>query len=162
MHTDLPFLVAAAGHPSLDDAIVRFCDALRAESRWFGPRGAGSRKPSPSLIRRLASTQPGLCLAAVIDGDVIGLARIDAAAPSGPELLVAVAGRWRGRGVALTLGEAIVRRATDAGLDRIVLRTSERGDALRELASALGFQVVELGRGHIDLIRTLQPVSRSA
>jgi len=159
---DAPFIVAAPAHPSLDGGIVRFCDALRDETRWFGRRGAHAPKPQPSLIRRLESTAPGLRLAAVRDGVVVGVARIDIDAPCGPELLVAVAAAWRRRGVALALGEAIVARAGAAGIERIVLHTSYRGDELRAVGAALGFQVVDLGRGRLDLIRTLRPVNRSA
>ena len=44
-----------------------------------------------------------------------------------------------------------------------MLHTSDRGDELRDLGAALGFQVVDLGGGRVDLIRTLQPVAvRSA
>jgi GNAT superfamily N-acetyltransferase len=162
MHSDHPFVVAAPDHPSLDGAIVRFCDGLRAEARWFGRRAADCAKPSPSLIRRLASMEPGLRLAAVLDGEIIGLARIDTSAQSGPELLVAVAAPWRRQGVALALGQAIVAQAHDAGIDRVVLHTSYRGSELRELGAALGFQVVDLGRGRLDLIRTFRPASQSA
>jgi GNAT superfamily N-acetyltransferase len=160
MHTDLPFVLVAPGHPSLDGAIERFCERLRAETRWFGRRGADCPKPAPSLIRRLASHEPGIRLAAVVDGEIIGLARIDVGAAA-PELLVAVDATWRRRGVALALGRAVVARAHDAGFERIVLRTSERGDRLRELAAALGFEVVDLGQG-LDLIRVLPPACRSA
>ena len=162
MHTDPPFIVAAPAHPSLDGAIVRFCDALRNETRWFGERGNLSPKPVPSLIRRLEADEAGLRLAAVHDGEIVGLARIDSTATCGPELLVAVAEPWRRRGVALALGRAIVGRAHLAGIGRIVVHTSYRGAEIREVGAALGFHVVDLGRGRVDLIRTLQPASQSA
>ena len=158
MHSDLPFVVAAPCHPSLDGAIDRFCDGLRVETRWFGRRAATCTKPAPSLIRRLASREPGIRLAAVVHGEIIGLARIDLGSASAPELLVAVAGPWRRQGVALALGRAVVERAQEAGIDRIVLRTSERGVALRELAVELGFEVVDLGHGSVQLIRGREPV----
>ena len=161
-HNDLPYIVAAPAHPSLDGAIVRFCDTLRDETRWFGRRGARAPKPHPSLIRRLESTAPGLRLAAVADGDIVGVARIDSTAPCGPELLIAVAQEWRGQGVALALGEAIVKRAAAASIERIVLHTSHRSDELGAVGAALGFQVIDLGRGRLDLIRTLRPTSQSA
>jgi GNAT superfamily N-acetyltransferase len=162
MHTDLPFVVAAPAHPSLDGAIVRFCDDLRAETRWFGRRGTAASKPSLTLVRRLAAPSPGLRLAAVHEGAIVGVARIDVEAPAGPELLVAVAAPWRGRGVALALGQAIVARAHDAGIERVVLHTSYRSAELRDLGAALGFRVVDLGSGRLDLIRTRQPEFRSA
>ena len=100
MHTELPFVVVAPAHPSLDGAIVRFGDDLRAETRWFGRRGAAGPKPSSALVRRLVGTAPGPRLAAVLDGEIIGLARIDLDAPAGPELLIAVAAPWRRRALA--------------------------------------------------------------
>ena len=152
----------AAAHPSLDDAVHRFCDALRAETRYFGRRGAAAPKPTASLIRRLETPAPGITLAALIDGAVIGVARIDELAADGPELLIAVAEPWRGRGVAMSLAQTIVARAHRAGVSRIVIRASARGSDIRELGHALGFQVYDLGRGRLDLIRTLEQASRSA
>ena len=40
MELATPFVVVAAAHPSLDDAMQRFGDALRAETRYFGRRAA--------------------------------------------------------------------------------------------------------------------------
>ena len=162
MDPEHPFVVAAPAHPSLEGAIARFGDALRTETRWFGRRGADAPKPVPSLIRRLVADAPGLRLAAVHDGEIVGLARIDVDAACGPELLVAVVEPWRRRGVALTLVQAIVARAHTVGIERIVLHTSHRGAELHELGAALGFRVVDLGRGRVDLIRTLAPTTRSA
>lgn len=157
-----PFVVVSATHPSLDDAIHRFCDALRAETRYFGRRGAAAPKPTPSLVRRLESRDPAIELAAFADGDIIGVARIDDQAPDGPELLLAVAAPWRGRGVALALGREVVARAHQAGVARIVLRGSHRGTDLRELGAVLGFEVFDLGRGRLVLVRKLEPASRPA
>jgi GNAT superfamily N-acetyltransferase len=161
-HADPPFIVAAPAHPSLDGAIIRFCDALRNETRWLGQRGALSSKPAPSLIRRLEADEPGLRLAAVHDGEIVGVARIDTTAACGPELLVAVAEPWRRRGVALALGRAIVGRAHLVGIERIVVRTSSRGAEIREVGAALGFRVVDLGGGRVDLVRALPPASQTA
>lgn len=162
MELGTPHVVVAAAHPSLDDAVHRFCDELRAETRYFGRRGAASPKPTPSLVRRLESSEPAIELAALVDGRIIGLARIDDATTAGPELLIAVAQAWRGRGVALALGQEIVARAHRVGVPRIVLRTSYRGSDVRELGNALGFQVFDLGRGRLDLVRSLEPATRSA
>jgi GNAT superfamily N-acetyltransferase len=162
MPNDQPFIVAAPAHPSLDGAIARFAAALREESRWFGRRGADSPKPALTLIRRLEVPEPGLRLAAVHDSEIVGLARIDVDASCGPELLVAIAAPWRRRGVALALGRAVVARAHDRGLERIVLHTSYRSAELRDVGAALGFQVVDVGGGRVDLIHTRHPLSQSA
>ena len=136
--------------------------SCRAETRYFGRRGAAAPKPIPSLVRRLESPEPAIGLAALVGGEIIGLARLDETTAAGPELLIAVAHAWRGRGVALALGREVVARAHDAGVPRIVLRTSYRGSDLRELGHALGFEVFDLGRGRLDLVRSLEPVRRSA
>jgi GNAT superfamily N-acetyltransferase len=154
--------VVAPGHPSLDGAIHRFGNDLRAEARWFGRKAAGSSKPSTHLVARLEADGPGIRLAAVCDGELIGLARIDLGTAGGAELLVAVAAPWRGRGVALALGRAVVTRAHRAGIPRIVMRTRYRGAELRELLASLGFQVFDLGPGRLDLVRTLTPDARTA
>lgn len=162
MEDHAPFLVVAASHPSVDDAVRDFCSSLRAETRYFGRRGAAAPKPTPSLVRRLESSEPAIALAAFVDGEIIGLARIDETASDGPELLIAVARPWRGQGVALALGLAIVARAHGAGVPRVVLRTSVCGTDVRELGNGLGFHVVDLGRGRLDLVRILEPVGRTA
>ena len=162
MELGTPHVLVAPAHPSLDGAVLRFCDELRAETRYFGRRAAAAPKPTAALVRRLESPTRGIGVAAVVDGELIGLARIDDEAPGGPELLVAVARPWRGRGVALALVQEIVTRARSAGMTRIVLRTSDRRSDLRDVGDALGFQVVDLGQGRLDLVRSLAPATRSA
>ena len=146
-----PFVVVAAAHPSLDDAVQRFCDTLRAEHRFVGRRGAASA-PMTTLARRLEAPGPDITLAAMCDGEIVGLARIDQSAPGGPDLLVAVAAPWRRRGVAMFLGRALVARAHAAGIPRIMVHTGGRGTDLHGLAHELGFQVFDLGRGQLDLV----------
>jgi GNAT superfamily N-acetyltransferase len=162
MGTDTPFVLVAPGHPSLDGALARFCDELQAEPRWFGRKADRAARPSTALVRRLAADGPGICLAAVRDGELIGLARVDLAGPCGAELLVAVAAPWRRMGVALALGREVVGRAHASGIQRIVMRTGYRGAELRELGASLGFHVVDLGEGRVDLVRVLTPDSQTA
>lgn len=158
---DLPLIVAAPAHPSLDGAVVRFADALRTETRWFGRRGVHASKPTPSLIRRLTANGPGLRLAAVHVGEIIGLVRIDLESPAGPELLVAVVEPWRRRGVALELVRAVVGRAGEAGMERLTMRTASRCADLRRLGRGVGFAAVDLGGGRVDLVRTHPPAART-
>jgi GNAT superfamily N-acetyltransferase len=162
MGIDLPFVLAAPGHPSLDGAVARFCDDLRAETRWFGRKADYAARPSAALVRRLSANGPGIRLGAVHDGELIGLARIDLSGPSGAELLVAVAASWRRMGIALALGREVVGRAHVSGIPRIVMRTSYRGSELRDLGASLGFQVVDFGHGRVDLVRVLAPDSQTA
>ena len=76
--------------------------------------------------------------------------------------MVAVAAPWRRMGVALALGREVVARAHVIGIPRVVMRTSYRGAELRELGASLGFQVVDLGQGRIDLVRMLTPDRQTA
>jgi GNAT superfamily N-acetyltransferase len=156
------FLVSAPGHPSLGGAIERFAGELRAERRSFGRRGPAARTLSPMLIRRLLEPTPGPHLAAVVDGTVIGVARIDAAAPTGPELLIAVVESWRGRGVASALGAQVVARAASQGVHRILLHTTVRAPQVRSLGAALGFDLVAIDGGRVDLVWRRAPVARTA
>jgi GNAT superfamily N-acetyltransferase len=125
------------------------------------PRDQAAR-PSAALVRRLSANGPGIRLGAVHDGELIGLARIDLSGPNGAELLVAVAASWRRRGIALALGREVVARAHVSGIPRIVMRTSYRGSELRDLGASLGFRVVDLGHGRVDLVRVLAPHSQTA
>ena len=162
MGIDPPFVLVAPGHPSLDGAVARFCDELRAETRWFGRKADHAARPSAVLVRRLAADGPGIRLAAVHDGELIGLARIDLSGPSGAELFVAVAAPWRRMGVALALGREVVARAHASGIPRIVMRTSYRGPSSASSGASLGFQVVDLGHGRVDLVRMLTPDRQTA
>ena len=54
----------------------------------------------------------------------------------------------------MALGRAIVARAHAAGVPRIVLAHEPGGADLRELGQRSGFQVFDLGRGRLDLVRT--------
>lgn len=163
MERAAPFALVAPEHPSLDGAIDRFAAGLRNESRYFGRRGAAAPKPTPSLVRRLTAPGPDqLRLAAVADGEVIGMARLDEEAPDGAELLIAVSLPWRRQGVALALGRDIVARAHQLGHGRVFMRTCYRASELRDLGHELGFDVVDTGRGRLELVRVLAPLRRSA
>ncbi len=154
---DVPsdLVIVAADHPSLDDAITSFGAELRAETRYFGRRGQRAARPSPTLVDRL--TTPGCAnrLAGMIGGRIVAVAAVDDDAADGPELLIAVAADWRGQGLALELGQAIVARATERGLRRIVLRTSSRSSDVLDAGRQLGLDPVELGPGRLALVRQL-------
>ena len=151
-------LVVAADHPSLDDDIARFAVGLRAERRYFGPRAAANPKPFPSLIERISVRGSGFRFAAIDEGRVIGLARIDEPG----EMLIAVAEHRRGQGVGKVLAGAAVERARELGYRRLLMRSSRRSRAARAMGETMGFMVVDQGRGRIDLILDLSPASYSA
>lgn len=144
-------LVVAADHPSLDRDVDRFVGALRAEPRFFGPSAAANPKPFPSLIAGLQAGD-GFRLAAVDDGEIIGLARVAADG----ELLIAVRADRRAAGIGTVLGRAAVSRACDLGYGRIVIRASRRSRAVRRIGDQLGCVVVHRELGRTDLILDVQ------
>ncbi len=74
---DVDLRITPADHPSLDAGVERFADEVKAEPRYFGrPDGTGP-KPFPSLIARVCSRESGFRIAALHEGRVVGLARVD-------------------------------------------------------------------------------------
>ena len=155
--TDLPFppiedlRITAADHPSLDGGVERFADEIKAEPRYFGRLDGTGPKPFPSLIARVCSRESGFRIAALHEGRVVGLARVD----DDGEVFMVVVAEARGRGVGLALARAMIDRARADGCRRLVLRSSRRSRAAVALAESMGFVVVDLGRGRIDLILDL-------
>ncbi|HWM21010.1 MAG TPA: GNAT family N-acetyltransferase [Ilumatobacteraceae bacterium] len=143
--------ITAADHPSLDTGVARFADEVKAEPRCFGRPGGLGPKPFPSLIARVCSRESGFRIAALHEGRVVGLARVD----DDGEVFIVVVAAARGRGVGLALARAMVERARDRGCRRLVLRSSRRSRAAVALAESLGFIVVDAGRGRIELILDL-------
>lgn len=148
-------LIVAADHPSLIDAREQFASELRAEQRFFG-RSAGNPKPFPSLISTLLAGE-GARLAAMADGRIIGLACIQ----SDGEASVAVVEEWRGRGVASALLSAAIERARLTGHSMVFIRSSRRSRAVAAIGESLGGTVVDLGRGRIELIFTVDVEERT-
>jgi len=147
--------MVAAKHPSLAvEQFDRFARALRDEPRYFG-RSVIERGPkaSPRLVHRLL-TGDGIAFVAVADGDIVGMARLEDDA-EGAELSVAVIERWRGRGVGRELASATVSHGRRVGYRRVVMRSSHRSRAALSLGRALGFEVVDMGRGRVDLVARL-------
>lgn len=143
--------VVSADHPSLDDDVAAFAAALRAEPRYFGPRSSANPKPTRSLIDRVCSRGDGVAVAALDEGAVVGLARVDDAG----EVLIAVRPDQRGTGVGTALAATLVERARAAGYTRLVLRSSRRSRAATALGRTMGFTVVDVGRGRVELFLDL-------
>jgi GNAT superfamily N-acetyltransferase len=144
-------VVVAADHPSLTDEVDRFVMDVRAETRFFGPTAAAAPKPSRTLLARLGEQGSGMRVAATLGGRVIGLARVDDLG----ELWVAVAAEHRGRGVGTAIAAALIDRCRTLGYTRLVMRSSRRSRAALALGGSMGFTLVELGRGRVDLILDL-------
>lgn len=151
---DPGFRVMVADHPSLDAHVDRFVAEVRSEQRRFGPTASRNPKPFRSLIDSVAERPPhdGSRVAAVENGRVIGLARIDGCG----ELSIVVSPDRRGVGVGTALARAAAERALALGLDRITVRTTRRNRATRRIGEALGCRVVHRDRGRTDLVVDLR------
>jgi GNAT superfamily N-acetyltransferase len=151
-------LLVAADHPSLEGAILDFAARLRAERRWFGPGAAANPKPSASLVDRLGRTGDGPGAAAVLDGVVVAVCRIDRAGI----VSIAVDPAHRGLGIGAGLLRRTIDRAQRDGIDRLVLRTSRRSRAAHRLAAQLGFERRDGERGAVEFVLDRRDVARSA
>lgn len=149
--------IVAADHPALDRRVGEFLAALATERRYFGPTASSNPKPFPSLLR-LLGTPGGFRMAAVADGRVVALVRVDEV---GNAHLAVLAG-CRGQGIGTMLGRAALERAIALGYRRIVLRTWRRSRATRRIGEALGCVVVDGPRGRTDLIVDLHAGRASA
>lgn len=139
--------VVAADHPSLDDQITRFVESLRREQRCFGPSASTNPKPFPSLLAEL-ERRDGFRLAAIVDGVVVGVVRVDRSG----SVHIAVGACGRGRGVGAALLAAAAARAARVGFGRLVLQSTRRSRAVRRLGARLGCTTIDLGQGRVDLI----------
>jgi GNAT superfamily N-acetyltransferase len=70
---------------------------------------------------------------------------------------VVVGADHRGRGVGTALAAAVVARSRALGYTRLVMRSSRRSRAALAMGASMGFTVVDLGRGRVDLILDLLP-----
>lgn len=139
--------IISADHPSYSGEITRFLDRLRSEPRYFGPSAKANPKPFPSLIEALGG-RGGFRIAAVEQGRIVGLARVDGAG----ELFLAVVADRRGAGIGAALGRASLERAAGLHYHRIVMRSTRRSRAAHRVAEQLGCLVVDHVHGRTDLI----------
>ena len=117
--------------------------------------------PTAALIRRLEAPRRGSRSPPCSTARSSASPASTCSPPDGPDLLIAVAAAGRRQGAAMALGPTIVARAQPAGV--LAHRASAPASAasdVRGLGQALGFQVYDLGRGRLDLVRTLEPAIR--
>lgn len=148
--TDTPMteaVVVAADHPSLDDQVAMFVDTVRDEPRYFGPTARRNPKPFPSLLSQLQQ-RGGFRLAAMDDGHIVGLVRVD----DDGCVHIAVAAEHRGQGTGTMLLSAATARAAHLQFGRLVLHSTRRSRAVRRLGERLGCTTIDLGGGRVDVI----------
>lgn len=139
--------IVAADHPSLDDQVAQFIDALRSETRFFGPSARSNPKPFPSLLSELRQRE-GFRLAAMTDGRLAGLVRVDDAG----RVHIAVVPEHRGEGIGTALLVAAIERAGQIGFGRLTLRSRDGSRAVRRLGEGMGCTAIGDGHGRLDLI----------
>jgi mycothiol synthase len=86
---------------------------------------------------------PGACIVALAEGEVVGytgLRRHGAASPIADNLLTAVRRPWRRRGIALALKREQIRRAGEAGVERIYTTNDETNVGMRGVNARLGYR----------------------
>jgi GNAT superfamily N-acetyltransferase len=150
-------VIVPVGHPCLGAGVDRFLASLRAEPRYFGPTAKANPKPFPSLIEALGG-RGGFRLAAVEQGRVVGMCRVDRAG----ELHVAVVADRRGDGVGQELARAALQRAAELHYPVVTARSTRRSLAMLRLCEQFGCTVVELDRGRTELILTPSTLARTA
>jgi GNAT superfamily N-acetyltransferase len=129
-----------------DDAIHRFAARLAAEPRVFGPRAAG--RPSGRWCSMLTHPSQPVGVAAMVDDDLVGVARLTRRAAAGRELYVAVAAPMRRLG----LGGRLVREAgaLAAARGEDVVLVAERPNApVRSLTERFRLQPVDAVAGFL-------------
>jgi GNAT superfamily N-acetyltransferase len=104
------------------------------------------------VVARVCSRESGFRIAALHEGRIVGLARVD----DRGEVLVVVVAAARGRGVGLALAHAMVDRARADGVARLVLRSSRRSRAIVALAESVGFVAADVGLGRVELTLDLR------
>lgn len=154
MFNDIP-LIVALDHPSLIEAIDQFAGELHNEQRFFGSSAASA--PFPSLINQVTSSG-GMRLGMMIDGRIVAMARVEASGDTS----IAVVADWRGRGIGRALLASTVRRASQMGLSRLVVRSSQRSRSVAALGRSVGAVTVDQGRGRVDLIFPIDRATRTA
>jgi GNAT superfamily N-acetyltransferase len=112
--------------------LLEFADQLATEPRYFGSASV----PRPSARwRSLLSHPAGVRgIAAMVDADLVGVARMISRPATGVDVYVAVAPPWRRLGVGTQLLQAAVSMATALGEPNVVAIAEHRKAPVRALA----------------------------
>jgi GNAT superfamily N-acetyltransferase len=138
-------LVSLADRPDLAHAV----HAVDVETGGDVPRPEGDEYEPSSFERwrRDYLEGPGAVsealIAAVADGEVVGytgLRRRGAVSPVAENMLTAVLGPWRRRGIATALKREQAARARAAGIEQIYTTNDETNEGMRGANARLGFR----------------------
>jgi GNAT superfamily N-acetyltransferase len=138
-------IVSIAERPDL----VRAAYDLDCEVSPDVPRPPGQAHEQPSFERwhvdylEGPGAIPEALVVALIDGEPVGYAgmrRKGTTSPIGENMLTAVKGAFRGRGIATALKLAQIERARAAGVQRLFTTNDEDNVGMREVNKRLGYE----------------------
>jgi len=150
-------LIVGADHPSLLEAYELF-NAAVGELHSLEP---GPVAQSDAVHPRRSPNSEGFSgfrLAAMVNGHIIGAARVNVSG----DLRIAVRPEYRGRGVATELSVACVTRARLWGYRRLIMRASHRSQRARQVSASEHILLLDRGEGRIDLMLDYAPIPHSA
>jgi RimJ/RimL family protein N-acetyltransferase len=117
------------------------CSPATIYMRFFRP----VRRPSPAFLHHLAAVDHDQreALAAVVDGNIVGVARYDRVPDDGTkaEVAIVVEDAWQGHGVGKELLARLSRRAHDQGVTTFVASVLGENHRMMAMTRAPGRRV---------------------
>jgi GNAT superfamily N-acetyltransferase len=113
------------------------------------PRPGGQAHEQPAFERWHADylegpgAMPEALVVALVDGEPVGYAgmrRKGTDSPTGENMLTAVKGPFRGKGIAIALKLAQIERARAAGVEKLFTTNDEENVGMREVNKRLGYK----------------------
>lgn len=152
-------LIVGADHPSLLEAYEQFNAAI-GELHSLEPTPDPVAQNDAASLRKAPTSEhfSGFRLAAMVDGLIIGAARVNV----NGDLRIAVRPEYRDRGVATKLSVACVTRARLWGYRRLIMHASHRSQRARQVSTTEHILLLDRGEGRIDLMLDYARVPHSA
>lgn len=131
------------------DAIVDLFVAVVEEGRWLGTQSPVDRNVQRNrFLEEIEKSSEAASLAALVDDEVVGHARVDLTPYKVAGLGMMVDARWRGRGVGGALVRAAIAAAGDLGAHKVALQVWPHNHVARQLYLRYGFAEEGVLRRH--------------
>lgn len=122
--TGSPFVLLRPMEPDDRDRLLRFHHALSPETiylRFFSVHP----ELQPGEVQRFTHVDHDEreAIVAIVDDEIIGVARFDRMTPGDAEVAFVVADAWQGKGVGRRLFDSLAVRASEVGVDRFIADT---------------------------------------
>lgn len=88
-------------------------------------------------------------LVAIVDDEIVGVARFDTIASADAEVAFVVADSWQGRGLGRSLFRSLARRAAELGVERFVVYRLPHNRRLLNLFHGCGLPVTSRFDGEV-------------